>query len=525
MALTKSTYRMLDGDIANVNDYGADPTGIADSTAAFTAALSASRNVYIPNGTYLISQITISQNGTQIVTGDVVIKQKPNVQSQFSVTGSGSTSGNYDFSIIVIKASNVTIGDISFEGNIATDTGEFNHCIYVIDEGGALSEIRDIKLGSYYGTDIRGDVLYVGGTASTPIYSLRADTVDGDNIYRSIVSITGGNGVSINNVLGNRAGYRNIDFEPNAGSQQIENCYIGYVRGGMIQCASDSASVRNGVIHIDRADLDSSFMPNPTPAPPYATVGGPDIAIILSRFDYLKIGSLKMNNYNTLGIIISTIGAEQKGRLVIDYLEADNIATVTPTYQTVIESSGATSVEVNSGLVTLESTNTFLKGLDADYSIRNISFTGGIGLANFCNDLYCENVTANVSGNLFGNINNGQVINSTLVAGTNVMNQCKDMSFYNCVVTYSGAFDNSAAAGSDGANFDRGTLNSVFYDHYTTIDAANYFPLQGSLKGSGTPEGAVTATIGTSFLRTDGGAGTTFYIKESGTGNTGWVAK
>lgn len=41
--------------------------------------------------------------------------------------------------------------------------------------------------------------------------------------------------------------------------------------------------------------------------------------------------------------------------------------------------------------------------------------------------------------------------------------------------------------------------------------------------GSGTPEGAVTAPVGSLFLRTNGGAGTTLYVKESGTGNTGWV--
>lgn len=43
--------------------------------------------------------------------------------------------------------------------------------------------------------------------------------------------------------------------------------------------------------------------------------------------------------------------------------------------------------------------------------------------------------------------------------------------------------------------------------------------------GTGTPEGAVTANVGTLFLRTDGGTSTTLYVKESGTGNTGWVAK
>ena len=43
--------------------------------------------------------------------------------------------------------------------------------------------------------------------------------------------------------------------------------------------------------------------------------------------------------------------------------------------------------------------------------------------------------------------------------------------------------------------------------------------------GTGTPEGVVTAPIGAFYSRTDGGAGTSLYVKESGVGNTGWIAK
>ena len=45
------------------------------------------------------------------------------------------------------------------------------------------------------------------------------------------------------------------------------------------------------------------------------------------------------------------------------------------------------------------------------------------------------------------------------------------------------------------------------------------------LSGTGTPEGSVTAPIGSIYMRVDGSTGTTLYVKESGTGNTGWVAK
>lgn len=54
------------------------------------------------------------------------------------------------------------------------------------------------------------------------------------------------------------------------------------------------------------------------------------------------------------------------------------------------------------------------------------------------------------------------------------------------------------------------------------------YPGAGTVKwtsGSGSPNGSVTAVVGSLYTDTAGGAGTTLYVKESGTGNTGWVAK
>ena len=94
--------------------------------------------------------------------------------------------------------------------------------------------------------------------------------------------------------------------------------------------------------------------------------------------------------------------------------------------------------------------------------------------------------------------------------------------------TFTGAGRNWNAAGTGGAmKIDSGTGGS-----YLTLQ--NYglkLVLQDGTgtvtikQGSGTPEGALAANVGSLYLRTDGGAGSTLYIKESGTGNTGWVAK
>jgi hypothetical protein len=47
----------------------------------------------------------------------------------------------------------------------------------------------------------------------------------------------------------------------------------------------------------------------------------------------------------------------------------------------------------------------------------------------------------------------------------------------------------------------------------------------GIYSGSGSPESVVSAAVGSLYMRTDGGANTTLYVKESGVSNTGWVAK
>lgn len=43
--------------------------------------------------------------------------------------------------------------------------------------------------------------------------------------------------------------------------------------------------------------------------------------------------------------------------------------------------------------------------------------------------------------------------------------------------------------------------------------------------GAGSPQGVITAPPGSLYTNTSGGSGTTLYVKESGTGNTGWAAK
>ena len=68
--------------------------------------------------------------------------------------------------------------------------------------------------------------------------------------------------------------------------------------------------------------------------------------------------------------------------------------------------------------------------------------------------------------------------------------------------------------------------NNWFYPDQGT-QAGTAISMGGRLiiSGGNTPEGAITAEIGSLYMRTNGAANTCLYVKESGTGNTGWVAK
>lgn len=67
MSLTKVTYSMINTAPVNVSDYGADSSGVSDSSSAFAAAISAAGTygaVVVPPGTYLLnSKLTLGGAG------------------------------------------------------------------------------------------------------------------------------------------------------------------------------------------------------------------------------------------------------------------------------------------------------------------------------------------------------------------------------------------------------------------------------------------------------------------------------
>lgn len=114
MSLTKVSYSMINGSPVNVLDYGADPTGATNSSAAIQAALNASSNVYIPEGTYRLETtvaISASYQSIYVISGAGF--------GYTSLNWHGSTSARM---FEVTNRSGVKIENIEFNNQVAKGT-------------------------------------------------------------------------------------------------------------------------------------------------------------------------------------------------------------------------------------------------------------------------------------------------------------------------------------------------------------------------------------------------------------------
>lgn len=119
MALTKVSYSMISGAAANVLDYGADPTGATDSYAAIQAAVNASSAVFLPSGTYLVSQeVQLNTNSFLFGAGKTSVIKKTTETVPYCVSASNKQ--------------NITIKDLSLDGSRVITTFQNSiQCLYV----------------------------------------------------------------------------------------------------------------------------------------------------------------------------------------------------------------------------------------------------------------------------------------------------------------------------------------------------------------------------------------------------------
>jgi len=128
MSLTKVTYSMTNGPVVNVVDFGADPTGVADSYAAIQAAYNSNAAIIqFPAGIFKVSQTIYIDRGVHINGSGAQDGSAGNGQS----SGAASTTLNYTGTgncIDIVGSytegvSNVHLSNFIIEGNALADGG------------------------------------------------------------------------------------------------------------------------------------------------------------------------------------------------------------------------------------------------------------------------------------------------------------------------------------------------------------------------------------------------------------------
>jgi len=235
----------------NVRQFGAAGDGVHDDTAAFHAAFRASRTLFVPAGTYLIDRLLLPA-GTVLQTQGfgTVFRQRPGLLE--------------DSRMLNIVGSNVRIGDCTVAGNIASDTGEQRAGIF-IQARSDTGDLSNIVIGNVYGSNLRGDVMFVGARHGRSVSDVTVGDVHGSNILRNVVSVVGGRNIDIGRITGSRVGYMHLDIEPEDYSGPVVGCTVQSVRGGFVQVAGQSAQAYVDGVRIQLLDL----TPSQESVPPY----------------------------------------------------------------------------------------------------------------------------------------------------------------------------------------------------------------------------------------------------------------
>jgi len=413
-------------DLVSVLDFGADPTGSADSTTAIQAALnSGAKDIYIPQGTYLFSTLTVYQN-TRVhgaSTRTSILKHTGNAVAITCVHTEVPEPDGYPRYIesgwFIFEDIEVLVnGTVGFDvGNTLSSFTNWNR-VYIrhLQDGGV-----------YYPGSIAIKCNNTPWLPNDATYLEKLDKVFIRGFETGLYLNDVVNGWELNRVY--MIEVKDQIYLSKATGINIIGCYF----------ESGIAAVRGIVFGVD---------------------GGNNISIFGTGFEFTNLSATQYVYDFTAGgpwSQITVVGAKY-------LLQGDGNGV---NNKRIIGSAPVSFLELNRSYLSTtfgEIPMLWGPGIDASkpFQLPNTLKAGGF-----------------------------QQGAGTLLLGRN------DDDSKNTVVT----------------------MNALSQFSITNPDNVMW------LIGNSSPEGVVTAAPGSLYTNTAGGAGITLYVKESGTGNTGWVAK
>ena len=523
MSLTKVTYSMINSAPASVLDFGAVGDGIADDTLAIQAALNSGANVInFPQGTYLIDGgLTLTAPNTTLVCTGATIKLKNNASSleMLFITGTGCTvdGGTWDG-----NKANGNKGD----GSLLATYFSFNVAMFA-----DYCTTKNITSINTFGMAIKGVANYLSALNNrinnTEHYGIFIDADAGIDYYgnRAI-----GNRINMSEgLITTQNNGQGILFTANVGQNQIDwelssNDIIGPQVSVAAQAINLAVRGRNGIVSNNTTRYGSMGF----------SEGGANTVIDGNRFLDL-VGSVRYGiepgGANTI-VSNNVVTGANRGLLISGNTNYDNM-TITGNNFTANVQGLSLEIGVTGSGKNIVVFGNYIKapsGIVATRDTTNLTISGNV--------IVGPDPTFNLGNGIF--LDTPPEDAYVFITGNTIIDVASPyLIFSNAATTFNYLFatNNNLSLAGLNTNSSRWTAVGSAVIGTTVISANNVNPAAIGLQysiidqganirveyGTGTPEASITANVGSLFINKSGGAGTTLYVKQSGTGNTGWA--
>ncbi|WP_339320404.1 glycosyl hydrolase family 28-related protein [Paenibacillus sp. FSL R10-2734] len=514
----------------NVRSYGATGNGVKDDTVAIQNAINAGnakrKVVIFPPGVYKVSSGRM-RNPSILEWWCLRIPAGTNLSFEPGSKLVLAPNPPSDTRVLVIlNASNIAItGALEIDGSASTVKTNVNDQLH----GLFISSSQNISIESVYSHDCYGDNIFIGGTEEIPSVNVqigyaRCETAGRKNFVIHFVDQLHVNSAVLNNSRGGAPsfnGANSLDLEPDEfkGTRSFYQRFDSLTTTGF---GNDlSAGLTDEIAKLWTLDIGSLDM----------RVAGTVSPALLSYGLTMKISHLSIRSTDHK----ASYGLQTIYSQFIDIASAKFDGIGGPAIYAAFNASGGKPRLHIGSLGVYSSGSSLASGVRID---------GG--------DLYVGTMDVqDLTGNalyLFATQSDTMVTVDNMIVRNSGTNQVVLVSSYGSSKPFLhlnnvAVFDTRSVKVKRILEFEtlvamQGTSLGTLYNPYAITE---WFSTYGNFKRAmrlvggtllpavfiveGSPEGSLTAPVGSLAMRTDGVAKATFYVKESGTGANGWIAK